>query len=262
DSLARIVVGRNVAWIDSDAFGGCDALDVVLIDDDPLFDPSGVSLPGNAQIVRQSDYFEIATETLSDATAGADYEAELATDGGRGEFRWEDREGLPNGLQIDSEGRIYGTPEESGTFEVRIRATAECGFWREAVLTLRVEQGQTESTPVPVPFDWIADRAGSFLDAVGGDYEAAALAVARNGRPVWECYVADLDPENADDDLVATIEMVDGKPEVRIEWGESAARDYTTQGAKTLGGGWDDLEDGADWDAAGYRFFRVKVELP
>lgn len=78
---------------------------------------------------------------------------------------------------------------------------------------------------------------------------------------MWECYVADLDPAS-ETDLTVTVELVDGKPEVRILSGESPARVYTMQGAKTLGGGWDDLEDGADWDAAGYRFFRVKVEVP
>ena len=56
--------------------------------------------------------------------------------------------------------------------------------------------------------------------------------------------------------------MVDGEPVVTWDPDLGTARAYTTQGAKTLGGGWDDLEDGADWDAAGYRFFRVKVELP
>ena len=28
------------------------------------------------------------------------------------------------------------------------------------------------------------------------------------------------------------------------------------------GGPWTDLEAGTDWDAAGYRFFRVQAEMP
>lgn len=112
-----------------------------------------------------------------------------------------------------------------------------------------------------VPYEWFYNH-GALLDASGDDCEAASKLVAANGRPVWECYVADLDPEAPDDDLVAGIEMVDGKPEIRIERGGSANRAYTVQGAKKAGGGWSDLAPGADWDAQGYRFFRVKVELP
>ena len=115
---------------------------------------------------------------------------------------------------------------------------------------------------VLVPKTWISGNAADALAAADGNYWTAARAKAANGRPVWECYVADLDPEDPDDDLVAGIELVDGRPKVRIERGERAERAYTVQGAKTLGGGWTDLEDGVDWDAAGYRFFRVKVEVP
>jgi len=115
---------------------------------------------------------------------------------------------------------------------------------------------------VSIPKTWISGNAADALAAADGNYWTAARAKAANGRPVWECYVADLDPEDPDDDLVAGIEMVDGEPEVTIERGESANRAYTVQGAKKLGGGWTDLEDGANWDAAGYRFFRVKVEVP
>lgn len=77
--------------------------------------------------------------------------------------------------------------------------------------------------------------------------------------------MADLDPEDKDSDLVAEIAFDEnGKPVVLIAKGESPNRKYTTQGARSLGGTiqWDDLEEGADWDAQGYRFFRVKVEMP
>lgn len=97
------------------------------------------------------------------------------------------------------------------------------------------------------------------------DEEAAANATARNGRTVWECYVADLDPEDEDSDLVAEFAFDEnGKPVVSIAEGESANRKYTTQGARSLGGKvqWDDLDEGDDWAAQGYRFFRIKVELP
>ena len=121
----------------------------------------------------------------------------------------------------------------------------------------------TDTTPVPVPFAWLATNAPAALVAAGGDYEAAATAMAANGvNKVWECYVAGLSPTNAAARFEARVEFENGKPVVTWDPDLGAARDYTTQGAKTLGGGWDDLEEGTDWDAAGYRFFRVKVELP
>ncbi len=262
ERLRTVSIGRNVAWIDDGAFDGCEALDVVLIDDDPLFDPDRVHLPGDAQIVRRSDYFEIATATLPDATARIDYEAWLCVEGGRGDFRWEDREGLPSGLWVDSEGAIRGTPDESGVYEVRIRATAECGFWREAVLPLRIEQGQTASTPVPVPFDWIADHADSFLAAENGDCEAAAMATAANGEnKVWECYVAGLDPTDAAARFEVRIEFdADGKPVVTWEPdlnedGTKHERVYTVEGKEKIFDGWGPTNSAS-------RFFRVKVKLP
>ena len=110
---------------------------------------------------------------------------------------------------------------------------------------------KTQTTPVPVPFSWL-DGDGVVSD---GDYEAAAWAQAANGRPVWECYVADLDPEDPDDDLVAGIEMEDGQANVTILKGEKATRSYEIQGAPAPGGPWGERNGNS-------RFFRVKASLP
>ena len=112
----------------------------------------------------------------------------------------------------------------------------------------------TSTTPEPVPHSWLSDH-GLGDGSVDG-YEAAALATAANGRSVWECYVADLDPTNADDDLKVTIAMKpDGTPEVSILSGESPDRVYETQGAPEPGGPWGEVTEES-------RFFRVKVRLP
>ena len=112
----------------------------------------------------------------------------------------------------------------------------------------------TSTTPEPVPHAWLSDH-GLGDGSVDG-YEAAALATAANGRPVWECYVADLDPMKTDDDLKVTIAMKpDGTPEVSILSGESADRVYETQGAPEPGGPWGEVTEES-------RFFRVKVRLP
>jgi hypothetical protein len=71
-----------------------------------------------------------------------------------------------------------------------------------------------------------------------GDYAGRFDDWSDDGRPVWECCVADLDPTDADDDLVANIEIVDGEPEISILRGESPDRVYETQGALSPGGPW------------------------
>ena len=114
---------------------------------------------------------------------------------------------------------------------------------------------ETETTPVPVPAAWLEAKAASSLAAASGDMEEAANATAANGRPVWECYVADLDPEDPESDLVAGIEWVDGKPVVSILKGESPDRTYKTQGAPEPGGPWGEVTEES-------RFFRVKADLP
>ena len=73
---------------------------------------------------------------------------------------------------------------------------------------------------------------------------------------MWECYVADLDPTRAEDDIKVTIAMKpDGTPDVSILFGESAERVYETQGAPEPGGPWGEVTEDS-------RFFRVKVSLP
>ena len=113
---------------------------------------------------------------------------------------------------------------------------------------------------VAIPAAWLDEGPGaSFVaaaTAAGGTREDAARATAANGRPVWECYVAGLDPTDPDDDLRVTIEMKpDGTPDVSILSGEKETRSYEWQGAPAPDGPWGEVTDGS-------RFFRVKVMLP
>ena len=167
------------------------------------------------------------------------------------------------GMSLAVDGTVSGTPTTSGTYRVSVSVVDyEGASWSGTAVFHVVEAGDpvTKTTPVPVPYSWL-DGHGLGGGTADGR-ETAANADAANGRPVWACYVADLDPADPDADLVAGIEMVDGEPQVSVLKGESASRDYTVQGAKKLGGGWSDLVRGADWDAAGFRFFRIKVDLP
>ena len=117
---------------------------------------------------------------------------------------------------------------------------------------------KTKESPVPVLHEWL-DAYGLVS---GGDYETAAQSVADMGRPVWECYIAGLDPTNAISRLEARITMTaDGQPVISWspdlnEGGTKQERIYTVEGRESLTeGSWGPTN-------ANSRFFRVKVDLP
>jgi len=115
---------------------------------------------------------------------------------------------------------------------------------------------------VEIPVSWIDEEALPFVETSGGDYETAAKSVAANGEnAVWECYVNGVDPTNAADRLLATIEMEDGEPVVRWtpdlnEGGTKNLRVYTVEGKTNLvDRSWGPTNEST-------RFFRVRVEMP
>ncbi len=132
-----------------------------------------------------------------------------------------------------------------------------------------------------VPYGWLEEKAGEALAAAGGDYEAAAKATAANGRAVWECYVAGLDPGDAEKDFTTAITFEDGEPKVSWDpdlnaggktervyraWARmSAAVPEEGEGDPGTGtqDGWRDVTGReSSWSEEGWRFFRVGVELP
>ena len=127
--------------------------------------------------------------------------------------------------------------------------------WLDGVAWTPADGATVVVEGVEIPAAWLDEHAAAAVATAGGDYEAAARATAANGRPVWECYVADLDPEDPDDDLVAAIEMDGGEAHVSILKGEKATRSYEIQGAPAPGGPW----GGRDEDS---RFFRIRVLRP
>ena len=112
----------------------------------------------------------------------------------------------------------------------------------------------TQTTPEPVPYAWLRGYYPEISDEYEA-YEAAALATARNGRPVWECYVAGLDPTDETDDFIATIEMVNGEPQISVGGrGERPGRVYTVEGKENLGDQWGPTN-------ATSRFFHIKARV-
>ena len=100
-----------------------------------------------------------------------------------------------------------------------------------------------------------------------GNYEAAAKAEAANGRPVWECYVAGLDPEAPEAEFKVRLWFEDGAVHLawNPDWSDAEAgarRTYRLMGKKSIDKEWKDLPEAADLAAEGWQFFRVGVALP
>ena len=142
-------------------------------------------------------------------------------------------------------------------------ATAgDCAYLDQVSWTGEVPGGRKiDVNGVGIPFAWIETNAPAALVAAGGDYEAAALADAANGQPVWECYVAGLDPTNAASRFEARIGFENGEPIVTWtpdlnEGGTKHERVYMVEGKASLV----DQTWGPTNEAT--RFFRVKVLMP
>jgi effector-binding domain-containing protein len=119
---------------------------------------------------------------------------------------------------------------------------------------------ETQTTPVPVPYDWLEKYLAKYGE---GDYEKAGKAKGRNGCFLWESYVAGLDPDDATSKFTAKIEMgADGKAVVTWSPDLSKAekpRKYTTLGKEKLGDeAWSPVTDD---NKAKMRFFKVTVEM-
>ena len=132
------------------------------------------------------------------------------------------------------------------------------GVWLPSGCKVVYGSGESEATtrtPVAVPHEWLMARAPHILAAAGGDYEAAAMAMASNRvNKVWECYVAGLEPEDAESVFSMTANVRDG--EVELGWTPDlgAERKYVVKGSEKLKS-WGETNEAS-------RFFRVNVGMP
>ena len=116
---------------------------------------------------------------------------------------------------------------------------------------------KTQESPVGVSCQWLEENASGIVAANGGDYEAAAKALAANGQPVWECYVADISPTDPAAHFAATLAWDGSQWCVRPDPDRSPSRVYEVEGTDCLG-------PDTSWGPANAasRFFRVRVRLP
>ncbi|MBO9600651.1 MAG: putative Ig domain-containing protein, partial [Cohnella sp.] len=90
----------------------------------------------------------ISTVTIPAATNGRAYSAQLVASGGTGTLGWSLSDGtLPNGVQLDSAtGLLSGTPTESGTFPIKVRATDANNIFAEQALAFIVNESVAVTT--------------------------------------------------------------------------------------------------------------------
>ena len=126
----------------------------------------------------------------------------------------------------------------------------------------RLDDNYTTTTPEPTPYSYLKMNCPTLLAEYGGDYEAAALATAANGRnAVWECYVAGINPTNETEKFTARIELEDGVP--IVTWGPNLNTNGIIHAYKVYGS--ETIENGGEWQYPTnslHRFFKVTVEMP
>ena len=120
---------------------------------------------------------------------------------------------------------------------------------------------ETQTTPVPVPYEWLRAHDPDVVDEYES-YEAAAKAMAANGRnKVWECFVAGISPTDETAEFTAKIEMRDGAS--IVTWDPNMNTNGVVRAYKVYGR--ETLENGGEWQYPTnslHRFFKVTVEMP
>ena len=209
----------------------------------------------------------ITTESLPDADEGTDgYDFTFACSGGVEPVEWElESDELPgDGYLWEYGGLEFYRIDHPGDWTISVKAEDRLGRVARKSFTLHVAPGvRTANSPVPVPCWWIDKYACDALDAADGDYEAAAVAEAKNGNGlVWQCFLAGLAPEDFDEYpwgdrfFRADIRLDGGSPVVTWEPDLGRARAYAVEGKEKL--------SDPTWGPtnAASRFFRVKVRMP
>ena len=89
----------------------------------------------------------------------------------------------------------------------------------------------TQTTVVPIPFADINRLANDIWKAQGGDYEAAANAMAANGRTVMENCITGVDSSDPEAEFTVKIKVVDGV--AKISWTPALNGEIDHEGVPT-----------------------------
>lgn len=126
----------------------------------------------------------VTTATLAAGRVGRGYEAQLAASGGRGPRAWAAR-GLPRGLRLSSEGRLAGTPEEAGRFELDVEVRSP---EVEKSAGARIPLEITAASPLALAPESVDPETGVLAlpaGVVGRPYDASILAAGGVAPLEW-----------------------------------------------------------------------------
>ncbi len=132
-------------------------------------------------------------------------------------------------------------------------------------VTIQAVFQESMTTNHPTPLWWLAAQ------GVTNNFEEFVAQVGTNGLPLWESYVAGLDPSNSESRL--QLRSSAGVPQV-LEWTTAEARLYTLYSSTNLLEGFMPVPDAMDLPAtqntytngldpgAGQQFFKLSVRKP
>jgi len=86
-------------------------------------DYSGVTTEADPENADGSGAGSITSSTSATGTNGTAYEVEVEAEGGNTPYVWTTESTLPEGIELTPEGLLVGTPRETGTFGIELKAT-------------------------------------------------------------------------------------------------------------------------------------------
>jgi putative Ig domain-containing protein/PKD domain-containing protein len=111
----------------------------------------------------------IVTTTLADGAVGTEYSGLLDATGGTTPYSWELASGtLPDGLQLQSDGSITGTPTAAGKSDFRVRVTDANTSTDERDLSITISAAPLTITTASVPNAFLGTQYSEMLEAEGG----------------------------------------------------------------------------------------------
>ena len=216
-SLTSVTIPYGVTSIGTAAFAECSGLTSISI-------PDGVTSIGLAAFANCSG---LTTVTIPDRVTSVGNNAFINCNGLKTVFLPESLQGTTGSWGLPEGCRVFSGPD---------------------YVTVRLGR---------IPKAWIFERAPAAFAAANEDWEAAAQAMAANGEnKVWECYVAGLDPANATNRFLVSLDFDEtGAPHLAWLPDLGAERFYYAEGKSSLSDRWGAVKDGS-------RFFRIRVALP
>lgn len=114
---------------------------------------------------------------LPTGTEGAAYSQQITASGGSGNYTFTTSDTLPNGIQLDSDGLLHGTPTEHGSFPITVTATdADTNCTGEVDYTLNINAATCPTitvTPSSIPNAQLNQLySGATFDAFGSGPDA------------------------------------------------------------------------------------------